>query len=748
MPGLRRLAGVAAVVALAVTGGALIVAFVAAGGARAASRELSQRLVPAATLSNELLGNYTAQQTSLRDYVTSGQPAALAPFRAAQGEIGGREARLARLARPYRAVPARLTGAIAAHRAWLVSVAAAQLDAAARGDFIRARALQADLSTVRPAVLAVRSRMAAVQAQITDAQRAVTDRLVRAQNVLVVALVVMCGLVAATGAAVGLAVRRSLLAARANQEKAQQGFRRLFDSSPDASLAVGADGSIVMVNAQAERLFGYSAEELVGQQVELLVPEAARAMHRAHRGGYFADPAPRPMGAGLRLSAVRRDGGELPVEISLNGLQTDRGLVVTAAVRDVSERLAAEAERERLRAEAERERVDRRLLQSQRLQSLGQLVGGVAHDFNNLLNIILGYTGFVAEQVTTLSGSDERLEPVLADIEQVRDAAQHATQLTRQLLTFARHDVARPETLDMGVVVAELEDMLRRTIGEHVELTITVGPGLRPVRADRGQLGQILVNLAVNARDAMPGGGKLTIETTNTDVDATYAASRPDLQPGSYVRLRVSDTGAGMDRATLDRVFEPFFTTKEKGHGTGLGLATVYGIITTAGGNIEIYSEPGLGTTVTALLPAAEDRAAPRAATAEPVPHHGHGETILLVEDEESLRKLASRILARNGYRVRSATTATEAVRQAGDLEQTIDLLLTDVVMPEMLGNEVAERIRAIRPHIRVLYMSGYAEAVLNTHGALDAEVALLEKPFSETALLTQVRQALDYSHA
>jgi CheY-like chemotaxis protein len=290
---------------------------------------------------------------------------------------------------------------------------------------------------------------------------------------------------------------------------------------------------------------------------------------------------------------------------------------------------------------------------------------------------------------------------------------------------------------------AGLEQLLRRTLGEHITLNTAPVGGLWPVKADAGQLEQVLVNLAVNARDAMPGGGTLTIDTANITVDEAYAEGRPGLKPGRYARLRVSDTGTGMPPEVVARVFEPFFTTKPKDKGTGLGLATFYGIITGAGGYAQIYSEPGLGTTITGLLPATSEEAG-RTAGPQAAAPRGRSETILLVEDEASLQELAARILTRNGYQVRAARTAAEAPIIAADTSQPIDLLLTDVVMPEMLSNEVASRIHAIRPALPVLYMSGYAQPILDTHGAFTSQIDLLEKPFTEATLLTRVRRAID----
>ena len=779
--GLGRWVAVVVAVSLAVTLSVLTVALVAAAGARAASRELSQRLVPASTATGVLLDEYIQQQISLRDYVTSGRAAQLRPFALAAAEIPGQQARLAGLVRRYPQMAARLAAAVAAQQTWLGRVARPEIAAAGDGHLARARAQQAGLLAALPRGFAVRPPMTALEAQITSAQAAVTARLVSAQDRLLAALLTVCALLALTAAGRVLWVRRRLLApllalrqaaeavaggdydirvpavghsefadlgrstdlmrarlitARADTGQAEQRFRGLFESSPDATLTVAADGSILMVNLQAERMFGYGADELVGQQVEQLVPAAVRGTHPRDRAGYFADPALRPMGHGMDLLAVRKDGQEFPVEVRLNYLPGESGMLALATVHDISERLARAAEREA---------VERRLQQSERLESLGQLIGGVAHDFNNLLSVITGYVEFIAAEVASLAGESQhqRMDGVLSDIEQVRGAAQRATSLTRQLLIFARSDVVHPQVLGFNEVIGGVEELLRRTLGEHIDLIIDPGAGVWPVKADPGQIEQVLVNLAVNARDAMPGGGKLTIDTSNVDADEVYVASRPGLKPGRYARLRVSDTGTGMDSAVLARVFEPFYSTKPKGHGTGLGLATVYGIVTQAGGYVQIYSEPGHGTSVSALLPPT-DEPAPTARTLAAAPAPGRGETILLVEDEQILWELSRRILVRNGYQVCPAATAADAVRHASDLTHSVDLLLTDLVMPEMLGNEVAARVRAVRPGLPVLFMSGYAQPILDGQGALDPGVDLLEKPFSEVVMLARVRQVID----
>jgi signal transduction histidine kinase/ActR/RegA family two-component response regulator len=442
-------------------------------------------------------------------------------------------------------------------------------------------------------------------------------------------------------------------------------------------------------------------------------------------------------GMGLGILGAFRDVTEEPYD------DTDLQLCADLAERGAQAIYNARLMGDVLRADAERAAAQDRLRHAERMQSLGQLVGGIAHDFNNLLNVIGGFSDLLAEEIAGLASEDARLGSVLDDVEQVRGAAQRAARLTRQLLIFARSDVVHPEVLSLNEVIAGVEQLLRRTLGEHITLDIAPAEVLWPVKADAGQLEQVLVNLAVNARDAMPGGGKLTIDTVNITVDEVYAEGRPGLKPGRYARLRISDTGTGIPPEVLARVFEPFFTTKEKGKGTGLGLATFYGIITGAGGYAQIYSEPGLGTTVTGLLPATSEEAARSEAPPAGAPR-GRGETILLVEDEASLQDLTSRILTRNGYQVRAARTAAEAPGIAGDASQPIDLLLTDVVMPEMLGNEVARRVHAIRPALPVLYMSGYAQPVLDTHGAFASQIDLLEKPFTEATMLTRVRRAID----
>ncbi|MEV4278600.1 hybrid sensor histidine kinase/response regulator [Actinoplanes xinjiangensis] len=548
----------------------------------------------------------------------------------------------------------------------------------------------------------------------------------------------------ATGAITGVAsISRDI----SERQRAEAMFEGLLEAAPDAIIGVTRDGSITLINAQAERLFGYPRDELLGRSVDLLVPERLHTPHVRHRDGYFAHPRNRPMGAGAALTAVRKDGTEFPAEISLSSVDTDRGTIVTTSIRDVTDRLIAQAERERLIAQAERDAGERRLQHARRLESLGELAGGVAHDFNNILAVISNYTAMVLDTLDKPALDPAELAEVRTDLGQVGRAAERAARLTKQLLAFGRRDITQATVLSLNHVVGDVEQMLRRSLGEHIHLITSADRQLWPIHADAGQLEQILLNLAVNARDAMPGGGTLSIDTSNaelTDDDTTSGI----LRPGRYVRLRVSDTGTGMPPDVIERAFEPFYTTKPKGSATGLGLATVYGIATAAGGDVRLYSEAGIGTTVTILLPAVEtpDRAGSVAAVvpaAEPAAETSPHETILMAEDEDDLRQITARILTRAGYHVLAATGGAEAIHFAQTHPGPIHLLLTDVIMPRMMGNEVASQVQRRRPGIPVLYMSGYAEPVLTENGTLPDGVTLVEKPFTSRELLDRVRVVL-----
>ena len=396
--------------------------------------------------------------------------------------------------------------------------------------------------------------------------------------------------------------------------------------------------------------------------------------------------------------------------------------------------LEEQAARERLQAQAERERLENRLHQSRRLESLGLLAGGVAHDFNNLLSVILNCAAFVAEATTDN-------EPVQADVQEIRKAAKQAAQLTRQLLIFGRRERVQLEALDLNAVVVDVQSLLARSIGEHVKLIVHPADSLPPVRGDRSQIETVLVNLAVNARDAMPDGGTLTIESGVALLDGEQAGLFPPVPSGSYVTLSVTDTGVGMSPDVVMRIFEPFFTTKPQGHGTGLGLATVHGIVAAAGGGLSVQSELGGGTTIRAFFPAADQAAVTEAAPPAAVDVRSRGETLLVVEDEPAVLQLVVRMLRRNGYSVIAAATGTQALALAA--ERDFDMLLTDVVMPEISGLELAERISRLRPAVSVLFMSGYSPDLFGDKRAIAEGIMLLQKPFTEQALLEGIRAAM-----
>ncbi|MFI5934384.1 ATP-binding protein [Actinoplanes sp. NPDC051494] len=534
----------------------------------------------------------------------------------------------------------------------------------------------------------------------------------------------------------------------AERERADAMFRDLLEGAPDAIIGVTADGTITLINAQAEHLFGYPRDELLGRPVDILVPEGIRDAHPRHREHFVAragtqateSRATRPKGPGATLAGVRKDGSEFPAEISLSALETEQGVIVSAAIRDVSERLAAQAEREHLAAQAERDAEERRMQHTRRLESLGQLAGGVAHDFNNILAVIGSYTELGIETLDAPAPNRDELIGLRADLLQISRATERATRLTRQLLAFGRRTITQVEVLSLNDVIGEVEQLLRRAIGEHITLVTELDPELWRVQADPSQLEQILVNLAVNARDAMPGGGTLSIGTGNTELTGSEAVPAP----GRYVEVRVGDSGTGMPPEVVERAFEPFYTTKPQGAGTGLGLATVYGIATGAGGDVRIRSAAGAGTTITILLPATDVTAGAAnpgyggAAAGPSAPARGN-ETILLVEDEEPLRDVTTRILARAGYQVLAADDGAAAIELAGHHPGPVHLLLTDVIMPRMMGNDVAARVHALRPGVPVLYMSGYAQPVLTEHGTLQAGVSLIEKPFAAAQLLERV---------
>jgi PAS domain S-box-containing protein len=494
-------------------------------------------------------------------------------------------------------------------------------------------------------------------------------------------------------------------------------LRRLFETVNLIVLGLDADGRVDYVNPFYLDLTGFGAEDVIGKSWFEFIPEADRPTLQTVFRELLTDQSH----THYENRILTRAGPARVIAWNNTVVRDAQGRPAgTLSVgEDITERLQLEEQ----------------VRQSQKMEAVGRLAGGVAHDFNNILTAITGYTDLVREE---LDPGDARRE----DLDEVRRAADRAAALTRQLLAFGRRQVLQPRVLDLNEVVSGTEKLLRRIIGEDVTLETHLRPGLPGVYADAGQMEQVIVNLAVNGRDAMPGGGRLTIETGLAELDASYAASHAAVRPGAYVLLAITDSGQGMNEETKAHIFEPFFTTKAVGKGTGLGLATVYGIVKQSNGHVAAYSEPGVGTTMKVYMPVAEapvESVAPRIVEVPPAPGT---ETILLVEDEEGVATLARRVLERQGYTVLRARDGAEAVALGRARAGTIDLLVTDVVMPGMGGPESAGLLQQVRPGLRVLFVSGYADRA--AHRILDPNVPYLQKPFSPDALARKVREVLD----
>lgn len=636
----------------------------------------------------------------------------------------------------------------------------------------------------------------------------------------------------------------------------------LIEAIPDAIAVVDEEGTIVQVNAQTEQMFGYSHQELIGQKIEILVPERYRADHHSHRGHFGEKPKIRRMGAGLDLYGCRRDGSEFPVEISLSPVKSTHGMLILSAIRDISDRKKIEEDlrkahdelrrwtsqqifdyRTRLAAivdssedaiigkdldgiitswnkgaehmygysaeemigksinlvvpkqtpnevpeimakirrgqslehyEAtritkdgrrltisltvspirdsdgkiigasaigrditEQKRAADQLRQAQKMEAVGRLAGGVAHDFNNILGVISACSEFLRDRV-------EKGSQAAQFVDNLRRAAERGASLTRQLLIFSRKQVIKPQVLNLNERLTEVSKLLRPLMGEDIEILISPKTDDAFVEADPGQLDQIVMNLAVNARDAMPRGGKLILETSMMDLDESFARLHGPMTSGKYVLLAVSDNGIGMDQVTAQRIFEPFFTTKEVGKGTGLGLATVYGIVQQAGGYIWVYSEPARGTTFRIYLPsAAEKIKSSLDVEPEAMPPRHEGMTVLLVEDDEMFRTLTRQMLEEHGYRVLTATDGKSALDTVVADDGAIQLVLTDVVMRGVSGPEMVKKLKQLQPGMRVVYMSGYTGELIADRDVLESGITLLEKPFSRASLLKAIDAAL-----
>lgn len=633
----------------------------------------------------------------------------------------------------------------------------------------------------------------------------------------------------------------------------------ILEAIPDAVAAVNQQGVIIQVNSQAEAMFRYTREELIGQKVEMLVPERQRPQHDSHREHFHQQPKIRRMGSGLDLYGRRRDGTEFPVEISLSPVATGNGAMVLSVIRDISDRKHIEEELRRANEELERrksrelkdfqnrlalivdssqdaiigknldgivthwnkgaeemygysapemigrpisalappdrtdeipeilkkirngerveyfesvrvtkdkrrlnvsvsvspiydaegrvvgastiarnitaqKKVEDQLRQSQKMEAVGRLAGGVAHDFNNLLGIVTACSELLRSHVNA---------DALEYVDNIQEASKRGAQLSRQLLAFSRRQPVQVQLLDWNERLREVSKLLKPLMGDDVEITLLPRSETAIVEADPAQLDQIVLNLAVNARDAMPRGGKLIIETGVYDFDESFAREHPSMSAARYVMLAISDNGVGMDEATRARVFEPFFTTKEVGKGTGLGLATVYGIVKQSGGHVLVYSEPGHGTTFKIYLPSAEHKVGVvREKREEALPSKREGITILLAEDDSVMRRLTRKILEEHGYKVLEAEDGQEALEALRASGKPVDLTLTDVVMKGMTGPELVLRLIDTCPQMRVVYMSGYTGELV-AHQGVDVGIRLLEKPFTRAALLRTLDEAL-----
>ncbi len=507
-------------------------------------------------------------------------------------------------------------------------------------------------------------------------------------------------------------------AARRARRESEATLATLVEQAPLGIYRSTPAGAFLSANAALARILGYDS--------------AAEVLRLDMTRDVYADPAERQRLLDrdtytdreydeVEATWKRKDGRSITVQLSVRAVRSPTGAVdyYETFVRDVTDQ----------------RQLQQQLVQAQKMEAVGRLAGGVAHDFNNLLTVILSYSELLLED--RAPGDRER-----EDIEQIRKAAQGASALTRQLLAFSRQQVLEPKVLDINEVLAGTEKLLTRLLGADVQLATSFAADLGQVKVDPGQLEQIVMNLAVNARDAMPEGGDLVIETANVEMDEAYVRGHAIAQPGRYVMLAVSDTGTGMDAQTQGRIFEPFFTTKEAGKGTGLGLATVYGIVQQSGGFIWVYSELGHGTTFKVYLPRV-DAPVDRTAPAAPEPAGG-SETVLVVEDQAAVRDVTRRMLERRGYKVLEAADGETALRIAEQHHGSIDLLLTDVVMPGLSGRQLATQLVALRPEMRVLYMSGYTDDAIVRHGILQLGVAYLQKPFTPDLLAGKVRGVLD----
>jgi PAS domain S-box-containing protein len=516
--------------------------------------------------------------------------------------------------------------------------------------------------------------------------------------------------------------------------ESEERYRLLAENATDVIWTADMGLNVTYVSPSVYRARGYTPEEIMAMKLtEQLTPDSIGFANRVlseELAVEAREDKDLKRSRKLELEFTRKDGSTYWSEVNLTFIRDPEGKAVglLGVSRDIAERK---------RAEQEMMALQEQLRQSQKMEAIGRLAGGIAHDFNNLLTIIKGYSQL---SLVDLKGDD----PLRTNIEGIKNAADRAADLTRQLLAFGRRQIMEMKVLDLNTILRNLEKMLRRLIGEDIELTISSGDDLGRVKVDPGQIEQVIMNLAVNARDAMLKGGKLTIEIANMVLDEEYACKHVAVKPGHYVMLSVSDTGIGMTPEVRERVFEPFFTTKEKGKGTGLGLSTVYGIVKQSGGNIWVYSEFGRGTTFKIYLPQVDEPLEELREKVEAKDLPRGVETVLIVEDDKEVRKIAARILENQGYKVLEASHGSEALSLCKEHRKPIHLMLADVVMPGLDGRELAERVKSLHPGMKVLYMSGYTDNAIIHHGVLEKGMNYIQKPFTLEGLARKIREVLD----
>lgn len=512
---------------------------------------------------------------------------------------------------------------------------------------------------------------------------------------------------------------------RAERQKAEKALQLILDHANDALFYIESTGEILWCNQQAESVTGRPQASLAGRSiVTLLAPQSAALAEERLASSRRGESVP----ALAEMEVIRPDGGSAWVELNATTVRENQDQIRRLlVVRDITERR---------RMEQIKAKLEGQLRQSQKLEALGQLAGGIAHDFNNLLTVINGYGNLALAKLA-------RDTTLYNDISMITQAGTRAMDLTRQLLVFSRRQVLDPKVMNLNAVLTEMDKMLRRLIREDVELTLVLGPSLDQIKADRGQIEQVIMNLVVNAGDAMPQGGRLTIETANAQLDEASADQVLAARPGPYVMLKVTDTGCGMDQETQSHIFEPFFTTKEVGKGTGLGLSTVYGIVKQSCGALSVSSALGRGTTFLVGLPRVEEALADTETLHMVIDQFRGSGTVLLVEDEEMVQALAARTLRDSGYTVLTAKNGREALTTCGEHHGPVHLVLTDVIMPGMGGDELARQLKVLYPEIKVLFMSGYASKVMDSDGIVKTGAALLQKPFSPADLARKVSELL-----